>query len=335
MVAVAGHRDRGLHAMTKPDIRVISRDNGVGLSRDLQLVAGVLRDAGRAVEIAAYGGSGMGNRIRELELRARSALRGPVPTQIFIERVYPRCLPAGRRNLLIPNPEWFVPEWRQWLPHFERVLCKTRHVVDIFAGLGCATHYIGFTSLDRLDAGVPRERAFFHLAGSSQAKGTQVLLEAWRRHPEWPRLTVVQSARTAIAGNPAGNIEALTGRMDDAALQRLQNAHLFHICASKVEGFGHVLMEAMSTGAVVITTHGAPMNELVRPHRGLLIPPACTGTLNLAPQYLVDVAGIENAVEQALALGGERLSAMSAAARLYYEHSDARFRENLVAALAP
>lgn len=320
--------------MTRPDIRVISRDNGVGLSRDLQLVAGVLRDTGRAVETVAYGGSGMGNRIRELELRARSAVRGPVPIQVFIERVYPRCLPAGRRNLLIPNPEWFVPGWQQWLPRFERVLCKTRHAMAIFARLGCATCYIGFTSLDRLDAGVQRERAFFHLAGCSQAKGTQVLLEAWRRHPEWPRLTVVQSARTAIAGSPAGNIEELTGRMDDAALQRLQNAHLFHICASKVEGFGHVLMEAMSTGAVVITTDGAPMNELVRPDRGLLVPPARTGTLNLATQYMVDVAGIEEAVEQALALGGERLSVMSAAARQYYVQSDARFREDLVAALA-
>jgi hypothetical protein len=335
MVAVAGHRDRGLHAMSKPDIRVISRDNGVGLSRDLQLVAGTLRDAGKAVETVAYGGSGLGNRVRELKLRTRSALHGPVPTQVFIERVYPRCLPMGRRNLLIPNPEWFVPDWQQWLPRFEEVLCKTRHAVDIFAGLGCATRYIGFTSLDRLDAGVSRERAFFHLAGCSQAKGTQVLLEAWRRHPEWPRLTVVQSARTAIAGDPAGNIEQLTGRMGDAALRRLQNAHLFHICASKVEGFGHVLMEAMSTGAVVITTDGAPMNELVRPDRGLLVPPARTGTLNLAPQYLVDVAGIEKAVEQALALDGERLAAMSAAARLYYEHADARFREDLVAALAP
>jgi hypothetical protein len=335
MVAAAGHRDPGLHAMTRPDIRVISRDNGVGLSRDLQLVAGVLRDTGRAVETVAYGGSGMGNRIRELELRARSAVRGPVPIQVFIERVYPRCLPAGRRNLLIPNPEWFVPGWQQWLPRFERVLCKTRHAVDIFAALGCATRYIGFTSLDRLDAGVPRARAFFHLAGCSQAKGTEVLLEAWRRHPEWPCLTVVQSTRTAIAGSPAGNIEELTGRMDDAALQRLQNSHLFHICASRAEGFGHVLMEAMSTGAVVITTDGAPMNELVRPDRGLLVPPARTGTLNLATQYMVDVAGIEAAVEQALALGGERLSAMSAAARQYYVQSDARFREDLVAALAP
>ena len=321
--------------MTQADLRIISRDNGVGLSRDLLLVAGILREAGRAVETVAYGGSGLGNRIRELELRARSALRGAVPVQVFIERVYPRCLPAGRRNLLIPNPEWFRPEWQQWLPHFERVLCKTRHAVGIFAALGCATRYIGFTSLDRLDPLVPRERGFFHLAGGSRAKGTQVLLDAWRRHPEWPRLTVVQCAKGAIKGPLAGNVEYLIGRMDDTALRRLQNMHAFHVCTSEVEGFGHSLMEAMSTGAVVIATDGAPMNELVRPDRGLLVRPARTETLNLAPRYLVDVAGIEAAVEQALALGDERLSTMSAAARQYYVQSDAGFRERLVAALAP
>ena len=335
MAAVDDRRGPGSLAMSTPDVRVICRDNGVGLSRDLRLVAGTLRDTGRVVATVAYGGGRLGNRMRELELGADRILRGPAPIQIFIERIYPRCLSAGRRNMLIPNPEWFLPEWQQWLPRFERVLCKTRHAMGIFANLGCATRYIGFTSLDRLDSSVPRERSFFHLAGGSRAKGTQVLLDAWRRHPEWPRLTVVQCAKGAIKGPLAGNVEYLIGRMHDTALRRLQNMHAFHVCTSEVEGFGHSLMEAMSTGAVVIATDGAPMNELVRPDRGLLVRPARTETLNLAPRYLVDVAGIEAAVEQALALGDERLSTMSAAARQYYVQSDAGFRERLVAALAP
>ncbi|MCJ0826155.1 O-antigen ligase family protein [Luteimonas sp. 50] len=329
----AGLADDGA-AASRPDIRVISRDNGVGLSRDLQLVAATLRGAGRNVDILAYGGSGLRNRLRELELRVHGFLHGPVPIQVFIERIYPRCLPAGRRNLLIPNPEWFRPEWRPLLPDFERVLCKTRHAVDIFDKLGCATRYIGFTSLDRLDERVPRERSFFHLAGGSQAKGTQLLLEAWQRHPEWPRLTVVHFARDASIRPPlAGNIDYRPGRMDDAALRRLQNMHAFHVCTSEVEGFGHALMEAMSTGAVVITTDGPPMNELVRPDRGLLVPPVRTGTINLALKFLVDVAGIENAVARALALDPQQLSAMSAAARRHYLEADAQFRANLLAAL--
>lgn len=321
--------------MSVPDVRVITRDNSVGLSRDLQLVARVLRDAGRSVECLGYGGEKLANRLRELRLRAMTALRGPVPVQLFLERVYPGCFPASQRNLLVPNPEWFPPEWLPALPSFERVLCKTRHAVGIFERLGCATRYVGFTSEDRLDAAVPRERAFLHLAGRSQAKGTEVLLQAWRRHPEWPRLTVVQNAKTARPGAPAANITHHTAHIDDARLRHLQNAHAFHICPSEAEGFGHVLMEGLSVGAVLLTTDGAPMNELVTPARGLLIPPARSGTLNLSPQYFVDVAGIEQAVEHALALDEGERAALGGAARRFFEQADAAFRVALPAALAP
>jgi hypothetical protein len=334
---VAGARDRngGVrdHAMSRPDVRVITRDNSVGLTRDLQLVAQVLRAAGRSVDCVGYGGSKLGNRLRELRLRLGARVAGQAPVQLFLERVYPACFPAGRRNLLVPNPEWFPSQWQAFLPRFDRVLCKTRHAVAIFDALGCATRYIGFTSEDRFDAAVPRERAFFHLAGRSQAKGTQVLLDAWRQHPEWPRLTVVQSAKTAQPGAPAPNIVHLTGYLDDAELRCLQNAHAFHLCPSEAEGFGHVLMEGLSTGAVLLTTDGAPMNELVAPGRGLLIAPARTGTLNLSPQYFVDVAGIEAAVAHALALDDAQRATLGAAARRYFEDADAAFRAALPAAL--
>jgi hypothetical protein len=334
MVAGAGHgHDRLRGAMSRPDVRVITRDNSVGLTRDLQLVARVLGAAGRRVDCIGYGGGKLGNRLRELRLRLGARIAGPAPVQLFLERVYPACFPAGQRNLLIPNPEWFPPRWQPWLPRFDRVLCKTRHAIGIFDALGCATRYIGFTSEDRLDAAVPRERAFFHLAGRSQAKGTQVLLDAWRRHPEWPRLTVVQSAKTARPGAPAPNIAHLTGHLDDGELRRLQNAHAFHVCPSEAEGFGHVLMEGLSTGAVLLATDGAPMHELVTPERGLLIAPARVGTLNLSPQFFVDVAGIEDAVARALALDDAQRTTLGAAARRYFEQADAAFREGLPAAL--
>jgi len=334
VVAGAGDGDDRLRRAMNADVRVITRDNSVGLTRDLQLVAQVLRDTGRTVDCVGYGGSKLGNRLRALRLRLAARIAGPVPVQLFLERVYPECLPAGRRNLLIPNPEWFRSRWQPWLPRFDRVLCKTRHAVAIFDALGCTTRYVGFTSEDRLDATVPRERAFFHLAGRSQAKGTQVLMDAWRRHPEWPHLTVVQSAKTAQPGTPAPNVTHLTGYVEDAELRRLQNAHAFHICPSEAEGFGHLLMEGLSTGAVLLTTDGAPMHELVTPERGLLIPPARTGTLNLSPQYFVDVAGIEDAVARALALDDAQRATLGAAARRYFEGADAAFRAALPTALA-
>ncbi len=313
-------------------VRVISRDNGVGLSRDLHLIAQVLRDAGVDTQTVGFGGSQLGNRVREVRLLAGRALRGPIDTQLFVERVYQRCLPLARHNLLMPNPEWFLPKWQAWLPRFERVLCKTRHAEGIFDALGCRTVFTGFTSQDRLDASVAREDAFFHLAGRSSAKGTQALLETWRRHPEWPRLTVVQHPKMARPAAPSGNIDHRIDYLDDATLRQLQNAHRFHLCPSEAEGFGHHLVEALGIGAVVLATDAAPMNELVTPDRGLLIRVAHTRREGLVEHALVDASGIEQAVTQALALGTAQCAALGARARAFFLDNDRAFRQRLPAA---
>ncbi len=315
------------------DIRIITRENGVGLSRDLRLVADVLAGAGHRVEAFGYGGSQLGNRARELGLWSRRALQGQVDVQIFIERVYHRCLPLARRNLLMPNPEWFLPKWQHYLPSFERVLCKTRHGEEIFRAMGCRTVYTGFTSEDLFDPSVQKENAFFHLAGRSTAKGTEAVLAAWRQHPEWPRLTVVQHPKVAQLGaTRPSNIVHRIDYLDATELRRLQNSHRFHLCPSEAEGFGHYLMEGLGVGAVVLATNAAPMNELVTSERGLLIEPARLVRRGLVDFHAVDVAGIEVAVQRALALGDAECVRLGAAARLFFVENDRRFRDGLEAA---
>lgn len=314
-------------------VRIFSRDNGAGLSRDLRLVSETLVQAGHDVEVIAFGGSKGINALRQGGLILARSWRGRADAQIFIERVYPTLFELGRRNLLIPNPEWFPMQWRLHLPGFEHVLCKTLHAQAIFRNIGCETTYVGFTSEDRLDATVPRERAFLHVAGRSSAKGTAVLLDAWRRHPEWPRLTVVQSARKAESIPPAGNIDYRIGYLADDELRLLQNRHAFHACPSEMEGFGHSLMEAMSVGAVTLTTDGAPMNELIQPRRGCLIAPVRETTKDLSPRYFVDVAGIEAGVARLLALDDVQVHSMGVEARKCFEQADAAFRRHLPAAM--
>ncbi len=313
-------------------VRIISRDNGVGLSRDMQLVAGLLREAGHKVEVFGYGGSQLGNRLREAGLWARRAVAGPVDVQVFMERVYKRCLPLARRNVLVPNPEWFSAKWRPLLPAFDRVLCKTRHAVDVFGGLGCDVRYTGFTSEDLHDPTVAKERRFFHLAGRSTAKGTHTVIAAWERHPEWPPLTVVQHPKLVERRCMAPNVDHRVGYVDAAELRRLQNSHRFHLCPSETEGFGHYLVEAMGVGAVLLTTDGVPMNEMVDAHTGLLIQAARIERRGLADHFLVDEAGIEEAVQRALALDEDACQRMGAAARAAFVERDRAFRAGFVAA---
>jgi glycosyltransferase involved in cell wall biosynthesis len=317
-----------------PLIRIISRDNGVGLSRDMLLLADALQQDGHyRVELVGFGSTNLRNRLLEARVGLSRLWRGRADAQIFVERVYERCLGAGKRNLLMPNPEWFLPKWQPLLPQFARVLCKTQQAHDCFQQMGCDSALVGFTSDDRHLPDVVRERAFFHLAGRSSAKGTRAVVEAWRRNPRWPTLTVVQSAKKAqpVA---APNIVFHTEYLDDAALRQLQNAHRFHICPSRAEGFGHYIMEGLSVGAVVLTTDGAPMNELVSEQRGLLIATSGQEPDNLGVRYRVEVEAIEAAVERALALDDAAAERLSEAARRYFLDNHRLFVRRLQNAVA-
>ncbi|MDR0184284.1 glycosyltransferase [Lysobacter arvi] len=310
---------------------MITRDNGAGLSRDLRLLADVLRHD-HDVWTVGMGNGRVRNRLAQWRMGLHARLCGPIDAQLSVERIYESTLAAARRNLLMPNPEWFRPSWEPLLPRFDRVLCKSWHAVELFQRLGCATTYTGFTSEDRLDRAVPRERAFFHLAGRSSAKGTRVVLDAWDRHPEWPRLTVVQCARKARVRNAAANVDHRVGHLGDAELRRLQNAHRFHLCPSEAEGFGHYIAEAMSVEAVVLATDAAPMNELITPACGLLLPSRPGERLGLDVRHHVSVEALEQAVTQALAMDEATCARLGEQARARYVDNDRAFRMRLRAA---
>jgi hypothetical protein len=323
-------------------INLIAWDNKVGLSTDLHLLADALRTGGYSVHISTLRRGKLRKWTRPVRMRVRHAwrrMRGEedYDVNLLLEHVRPEDLPYARRNLFIPNPEWCLPKDVQLLPRIDGVLAKTHHAQPIFEALGCRTAFIGFTSVDRLDASVPRQRAFFHLAGRSSNKGTATLLATWRRHPEWPRLTVLQSPRNRGEVVQAANIEHRIDYVPDDELRRIQNAHRFHLCPSETEGFGHYLIEAMSIGAVATTLDAPPMNEMITPERGALIPYSRTGRQNLATTYFYDGAVLETVVERLLQTSDAELERMGAAARAWFGDNDRMFRERIctsVAALA-
>ena len=162
------------------------------------------------------------------------------------------------------------------------------------------------------------------------------LLDLWQKHPEWPRLTVVQSPREAKPIDPpAANIDHRVDYVDDAELRRLQNANWFHLCLSETEGFGHYLVEAMGVGAVTITTDAAPMNELVQRDRGVLVGYNATGIQHLATTYFFDEHLLEAEVERLLALPEEELQRLGGAAREWFLANDRGFSRRLQVALEP
>ena len=178
----------------------------------------------------------------------------------------------------------------------------------------------------------PEFDRFFHLAGKSTLKGTQTLLELWRRHPQWPQLTVVQAADNAPSAVPA-NVRLITEYLADDELQRMQNRHGIHLCPSLSEGWGHYIAEAMSCRAVVVTTDGPPMNELVTSERGVVVPWRQSSPRHLGTNWHVDPHALEASIEKLITTAPSSLTQLGANARGWFENNDAafssRFRERV------
>jgi glycosyltransferase involved in cell wall biosynthesis len=311
--------------------QLIARDNGAGLSRDLPLLADALQRAGYSTQTL-----GLPHRGRFAEWLTRLQLAGKAPAfdvNVMLERIRPEFQRAAHRNVLVPNPEYFRPQDRAALAGMDAVWAKTHHAGQLFQTLGARTHYIGFTSPDRLDANVPRRQAFFHGPGRSGNKGTKALLNLWKKHPEWPTLTVAwRRKRIEIEDLPA-NVTLIREHVSDADYRRLQNEHRFHVCPSQTEGYGHYLVEAMSCRAVVVTLDAEPMNELVTPERGVLVPAHASGTQDLATLYRFDEAGMEQAIERCLSMDAAATEQMGLAARNWYESNHADLPRRLQEAL--
>lgn len=314
-----------------PRIQLLARDNGAGLSRDMVLLAAALDEAGASVRA-----TGLPHRGRYAEWLTRLRLAGSTPlfdVNLMLERVRPEFARAARRNVLVPNPEYFRPQDRIALDCIDTVWAKTRHAERLFAALGKPVRHIGFTSPDRLDTAVPRRHAFFHGPGRSNNKGTAALLTLWAAHPEWPMLTVAwRRKRVGLDALPA-NVRLIREHLDDEAYRRLQNEHRFHLCPSQTEGFGHYLVEAMSCGAVVVTLDAEPMHELVTAARGVLVPAQATGTQDLATLYGFRAEDMARAVERCVAMPDDEAAALGTAARSWYEAEHAAFPARLRAAL--
>ena len=323
-------------------IHLIARDNGAGLSRDLQIVGDILANEGFDVTASAIGAGGVRRQMRRWRLRVslgwRALTQRDRNTQfdaaLSFERILPDFLGLARRNALIPNPEWFRPEYEAALGRIDRVFAKTHHAVPLFASLGCDTRFVGFTSVDRLRADVAREPHFLHLAGRSGNKGTQALATLWQKKPSWPLLTIVQRRKQTEPVPAASNIRFETRYLDEPDVVAIANRHLFHLCPSETEGFGHNLCEGMSVGPVLLTTDAPPMNELVTADRGILVRYARVGTQRLATTYFVDDSTLAEGVERMLSLDAAQRRAFREAARAWYEANDRDFRRRIVAAVA-
>ena len=302
--------------MTSPAVAIVVRNNSYGLTQDAALLQQRLQAAGVEAVILDKRKRGFWNRLYRQKV---------ADTIIHLERVFPAWLGAAPRHLLIPNQERFPKRHLGRLKRIDQVLAKTEHGEQAFAALGMPASYLGFTSPDRRDASAVTDwKRFFHLAGGSTLKGTEDILALWARHPEWPELVLVQKQANAPAEVPA-NVTLISGYLDDSKLRALQNACGIHLCPSRSEGWGHNIVEAMSCGALVITSDAPPMNEHVTAASGLLV--ACTRSepRHLGRNFFVDPSALEATIQSVVDAPVDFAQSLGKAARARFEEIDRNF----------
>jgi hypothetical protein len=293
-------------------VNVVAFENGVGNSRDLALISRALEALGCEVSVTRI--SAVARRRRRFRL-TRAIVAGrrwfndrlPGGTKrfdlnIMMEHIWPEQVDRARRNIVVPNPEWFDRADMRHIDAMDAVWTKTEHSHQALSRLGRRAEIIGFDSEDRYDSSVKREPGFFHLAGKSRMKGSGRLAEIWSRHADWPTLTVLHSRKSAFNIVSAPNIRYDHEYLHDSELKRIQNRYQFHLCLSETEGWGHYIPEALSVGAVVIATDAPPMNEIITSERGLLVGAIPVGRQHLATTYEFNHESLERVVNAALTM---------------------------------
>jgi hypothetical protein len=289
-----------------PTVNLISRDNGIGLSTDMDLLGGMLTGAGYDVQRVPW---------QRTEMR-------PCDVAIFLELFNPRLVRYARHTVGIFNLEWFDARWRSYLPQFTQLWAKSSDALATYGRLRLRAHLTGFLSRDLYDPRVQRTPTCLHLKGHSGLKNTPAVLEAWAKNPDLPPLTVI--AQQPIPHPPAG--VTVLGHLPFPEIVTQLNRHQVHVCPSRAEGWGHYITEGLSAGAAVITTDAAPMNEHVHSDWGWLLPSTAQRPRSLATEHDVSPDDIATAVREAAGMTPGERAAVSDRARASVAYRNEQFR---------
>uniref|UniRef100_A0AAV1TS28 Glycosyltransferase n=1 Tax=Peronospora matthiolae TaxID=2874970 RepID=A0AAV1TS28_9STRA len=233
----------------------------------------------------------------------------------------------------------YVRMWHQQEgdPRHTKVL-YTRHTTSDIASL--ARTRLGEDSIK------PRNWSdvhFVHFIGRSVHKGTGAVLDCWLSRPDFPPLDVYMDERfydeklKAEYKSKTRDSQVVTihrGRASATEFGKLIVESAFFMCPSKTEGYGHYINQARASGGLIVSTNLPPMNELVTPASGVLIPAKRRAYLRqmLGGRFegehglkgvdgfvaAVEGSGVRQAVEAVLAMTPDEREKMGARAKRQY-----------------
>lgn len=314
-------------------VNIICLYNAHGLAKDGHLMASILRENGYQVIQSDLVSPPLALRLGR-RLQYAISRRPIYDVNIHVESCVPALFHLARRNILVPNLEALRPETAQYLDRFDAIFCKTQEAYSVLSAKGLPVEMVGFsTPTKQLESKKKDWRGFFHASGvhvpgAVGVKGTESIYQTWKKRPDWPVLNI-----TGCHYPSHSNITCMSGYIPEEEYVGMQCRLGIHLCLSEMEGFGHYIVEPMSLGNVVVTTDGAPMNELVTPDRGFLVKTKEQTKYMFGTRYKIDEVSLENTIDKILDNSKEDLQAIGMKAREWYVQNDASFRKKFIEAI--
>ena len=308
--------------------------NSYGLEKDYRILRRLLES--------------WGHEVNGVQINGLDSVPVDVPdadVNIFFELLSSKLIASHKatENWFVPNPEWYYSSWDSTLSQVDKVLCKTYEAVRIFSQKvkpdKCI--HVGWESEDFYDPSVPRRRKFLHVAGGSGTKNTLAVacafskffynpfaLNKWNDKESIPFVLVSCQHEWGQMVQGRGNCIYIK-RAGETELKHLMNECLFHIMPSVTEGWGHVIHEGLSCGAVMLTTDFPPMNEYAGISKDLLVSSKMQESTGAARSAWVGAIDVKVAVEKAWQLDNTQIEQIQKNAREAFLDQRECFRQKL------
>ena len=265
--------------------------------------------------------------------------------QFFLEHIYPCQLKYSCENIYIPNIEMInnndIFQLRK--DSSIKIFCKTNFCYNILKQIinRNSISRIIWNSKDRQIKNItPDFNEYLHVKGQSRFKNSQMILDLWSKHPDWPNLTIVHNGiqnkngylNINVPFKVANNITIYQKCLSENELNILMNKCGFHICPSSMEGYGHYINEARSTSSIILTTNYPPMNSFITEEYGIkiLVKKENLKKFGLSVECIITEKDLENSILQSFELTKNNLKIQSKIGRTLYETNSKRFYEQIL-----
>lgn len=265
-----------------------------------------------------------------------------VDKQFFLEHICPNLLQNSECNIYIPNLEFINKNDLKLMKtkYINHVIAKTQHSYEMLSSLlDNKVFKWNWTSIDRKISRInPDFNQYLHIKGKSKYKNSQLILQIWLRHPEWPMLHIAHNGDINKNGfleinHPLlikDNITLYQYELDKTTLESLMNRCGNHICPSETEGYGHYINEARSVGAVIITTNAAPMNEFITKNYGFSVTPREYKTNGLGTYFKIDECDLEKTIQNCIDTSWESKFVQSDLGKELFKQNDKLFHNQII-----